>query len=132
MTLISAQNERYRRHDRGKMSYHFGQAAEGQVERFYVHKGARVLHRRWRGRVGEIDLVLQDVSGLIFVEVKASKSMDHALRSLRPAQIQRIMQTAEEFLAQVPTGSLTNVRFDVACVDGSAQTQVLENAFGHF
>jgi putative endonuclease len=43
----------------------------------------------------------------------------------------RIIGSAEEFLANEPNGSLTNVRFDVALVDQTGQLRILENAFGH-
>jgi putative endonuclease len=45
--------------------------------------------------------------------------------------MKRIYQSAEEFLGQQPNGSLTEVRFDVALVDGCGDTRIIENAFGH-
>lgn len=114
------------------MAHHFGKSAEAQVERHYERSGAQILHRRWRSRSGEIDLIVQDRDVLVFVEVKASSSMERAMQSLRPAQICRISRAAEEFLQHVPTGVLTDVRFDLACCDRTGHTQVFENAFGHF
>jgi putative endonuclease len=116
----------------GRRSHLFGQSAEEQVSRDYVRRGGHVKERRWRGQGGEIDLIVRDGEELVFVEVKASKSMDAAIQSLRHAQMVRIQRSAEEYLQHVPTGSLTNVRFDLACCDGQGSAQIIENAFGHF
>jgi len=43
--------------------------------------------------------------------------------------VRRLYATGEEFLATQPDGRLTNVRFDVALVNGSGAVQILENAF---
>lgn len=126
---MTLRNSRYHR---GQMSHLFGQSAEDQVARDYERRQARVMERRWRGMAGEVDLIIQDGEDLVFVEVKASKTMDQAMRSLRPRQIARIQRSAEEYLQHVPTGSLTNIRFDLVCCDGSGHPQVCENAFGHF
>lgn len=117
---------------RGRMAHQFGQSAEDQVSRVYERRGANILERRWRGQSGEIDLILQDAEVLVFVEVKASKSIEKAMHSLSTVQMSRIHRCAEEYLTKVPTGSLTEVRFDLACCDGMDQPQVFENAFGHF
>lgn len=120
------------RRARGRMAHLSGAAAEGIVERHYTDSGATVLARRWRGQQGEIDLVLRDDSGLVFVEVKAAAGFDRAIASLRPVQMARICGAAEEFAGTQPDGLLSCMRFDLAAVDGHGQVKVLENAFGEF
>lgn len=116
-------------HNRGAMSYQAGLAAETIVENDYARHGCPVLARRWRGKGGEIDLILQDGDGLIFVEVKTSKTHARAASHVSPRQIARIMTAAEEFVATQPRGGLTDMRFDVALVDGTGHVRVIENAF---
>lgn len=116
---------------RGRMSYHAGIAAENRIAQDYERRGFAIARRRWRGRAGEIDLILRDGSALIFVEVKQSRSFARAAESLSSRQMRRIYRSAEEFLAGEPAGSLTEVRFDVALVDGQGATEIIENAFGH-
>ena len=118
------------RHYRGKTAYHAGMAAEHLIAQDYERRGFSVAFRRWRGQSGEIDLILRNGSGLIFVEVKQARDFARAVHSLSHRQIQRIYQSAEEFLSQEPNGSLTEVRFDVALVDGQGKLQIVENAFG--
>jgi putative endonuclease len=117
--------------DRGKTSYLAGLAAEEVVARHYIGRGCIHRDTRWRGKRGEIDLVMADGEVIVFVEVKKSRDFATALSHVTPAQVRRIYATGEEYLATLPSGSLTDVRFDVALVDGSGQFQVVENAFGH-
>ncbi len=114
----------------GRMSYHAGDAAEQRIALDYERRGFTVEQRRWRGGGGEIDLVLRNSDGLVFVEVKHSRSIARAAESLGPAQMRRICAAAEQFLADEPTGQFTDVRFDVALVDGIGAFEIIENAFG--
>ncbi|MEP5732110.1 MAG: YraN family protein [Sulfitobacter sp.] len=120
------------RHFRGKVAYHAGAAAENRIAEDYERRGFAVARRRWRGAGGEIDLIVRDGAGLIFVEVKQSRCLARAAESLSQRQMTRIYASAEEFLGTEPAGSLTDVRFDVALVDGQGDMQIIENAFGHF
>ncbi len=103
-----------------------------RIAQDYERRGFAVARRRWRGQSGEIDLIVQDGEGLIFIEVKQSRSFDCAAQALSQAQMPRVYRTAEEFLGTQPLGSLTDVRFDVALVTGFGDTQIIENAFDHF
>lgn len=114
---------------RGKLAYHSGLCAEESVERAYEARGHTVAARRWRGKGGEIDLILKDGEGLIFVEVKKSKSFAKAAERVSQRQIGRLYAAASEYMARMPRGQDTDVRFDVALVDGSGAMEILENAF---
>lgn len=116
---------------RGANAYHAGASAEDSVARDYQRRGFATAARRWRGRGGEIDLVVRDASALVFVEVKKSRDFARAAAHLTPRQMQRIYVTAEEYIANEPNGSLTPMRFDVALVDASGRLKIIENAFGH-
>lgn len=120
------------RRERGKRAYCAGAAAEDQVARDYARRGLAEERRRWRGRRGEIDLVMRDGAALVFVEVKQSRSFERAAESLSARQMARIYGAAEEYLAHAPDGQLTETRFDVALVDGRGEIRIVENAFGAF
>lgn len=117
-----------KRQIRGRRAYLAGQAAEETVDRLYQQKGYEILARRWRGGGGEIDLIYRDGDGCVFVEVKQSSDFDRAVQSLRPAQIRRLMQAASVFVAGEPRGQMTDMRFDVALVNGRGETEIRENA----
>ncbi|MCV2882673.1 YraN family protein [Actibacterium sp. XHP0104] len=107
--------------------YLAGLAAEETVARDYLRRGLKLAGRRWRGRSGEIDLIARDGDGLVFVEVKKSRSFARAAERLTRRQIDRILMAAQEFCAGEPLGQLTEMRFDVALVDGAGRLEILEN-----
>lgn len=112
----------------GAVSYHAGLAAEESVARQYARAGCPVVARRWRGAAGEIDMIAREGGVLIFVEVKQSRTHAEAASHLSPRQFARIRLAAEEFAGNEPQGSLTEMRFDVALVDGQGVIEILENA----
>ncbi|MFD1344690.1 YraN family protein [Litorisediminicola beolgyonensis] len=118
------------RSDAGRTGYHAGRSAEGMVARDYARRGYPLAADRWRGEGGEIDLILRDGDGLIFVEVKKSRSFARAALRLGRPQQRRICAAAEEFAATEPRGSLTEMRFDLAVVNAQGEIHILENAFG--
>lgn len=113
---------------RGSVAYHAGLAAENSVASSYARAGHAIVAQRWRGSCGEIDLIVQDGDGFVFVEVKQSRSHAEAAEHVSRAQIRRIFGAATEFVARAPRGQLTDMRFDVALVDGAGRIEILENA----
>lgn len=105
-----------------------GRAAEDAVAAHFLRAGARVVARRWRGRSGEIDLVLREGAAHVFVEVKRAAGHAAAAARLGPRQAARIMAAALEYLADDPRGQDAEMRFDVALVDGIGRIEVLANA----
>lgn len=114
---------------KGARAFHAGFAAEEQVAQLYDRSGRAVCARRWRGLSGEIDLIARDGAEVIFIEVKQSRTHAEAAQHLTPRQMARIYTAASEFLAGEPAGQLTDVRFDLALVDGMGRIEVLENAY---
>jgi len=117
------------RQQRGTTSYHAGLAAEELVAQRYESAQQPVLAKRWRGSCGEIDLVAQNGDGVIFIEVKKSRSHARAASHLTRRQMDRIYGAGSEFLATQPRGQLTDVRIDLALVDDTGRVDVIENAF---
>lgn len=113
---------------RGATSYHAGIAAEDQVSQLYDRSGRPVIARRWRGSIGEIDLIVREGETVVFIEVKKSSSHALAAEQLTYGQMQRIMATASEFVGGEPNGQNTDMRFDVALVDAMGRIEIIENA----
>lgn len=114
----------------GSVAYHAGFVAEGAVAARYVADGRTIVARRWRGTGGEIDLIARDGAGVIFIEVKKSRSFARAAERVSLRQMERIYASASEFLSGEPGGQNTDVRFDVALVDDVGRIKIVENAFG--
>lgn len=79
-------------------------------------RGYRVLGRRFRYPVGEIDIVARRGRTLAVIEVKARKSLDDAAEAVGPRQRARILRATEWLLAERPSLSALQPRFDVMLV----------------
>lgn len=122
------QNDRDRVGDARRTNYHAGLSAEHAVERHYRDQGAILRETRWRGRCGEIDLILSEGDTVVFVEVKKSRTHAQAVQRVTPRQLARILQSAEDYLGSCPNGSLTDARLDVALVDAQGVIDIIPNA----
>ena len=113
---------------RQRVNYYAGLCAEDTVAQVYTRNGARLLEKRWRGPGGEIDLIFEDGARVVFVEVKTSKTHVNALQRVTHRQMARICASAEAYLGRCPQGSLTDMRIDVALVDGHGAVRIVRNA----
>ena len=78
--------------------------------------GYRILARRFRTPVGEIDLVARRGGVLAFVEVKRRDESAAALEAVTPRSRQRIRRAAELFLRRHPALAGLGLRFDIIVV----------------
>ena len=80
-------------------------------------KGYRILGRRIKTHVGEIDLVARSPFGPVcFIEVKARADLMLAAQSVAPRQQTRIARAASLYLASRPGLARDGVRFDIVAV----------------
>ena len=75
-------------------------------------KGFRILARRYRTPVGEIDLIARRAGVVAFVEVKSRPTLAEAAEALTPAGRQRIARAASLWLARNPAAAELTLRFD--------------------
>lgn len=76
-----------------------GRRAEIYAEIYLWLHGYRVIARRFKTPVGEIDLIARKGRDLIFVEVKTRPSLRLATECLTPKGRRRIRRAAQYFLA---------------------------------
>ena len=76
---------RRRRDPSASPRFALGLSAESRAAAFLIAKGFRIVARRFRSPVGEVDIVARRGKLLVFVEVKARSSLDAAAESLPPA-----------------------------------------------
>lgn len=112
---------------RGAHAYQVGVDAETRVKTMLLKSGWQILLERARTKRGEIDLVASKASILCFIEVKSRQTTAEALFALRPAQQKRLYNAAECLLAQHPTWSYDQMRFDLVTVDAAGKTTWLED-----
>lgn len=111
----------------GSLNYHSGIAAEDSVVMHYLLAGAKVAARRWRGKAGEVDLVLRLNDLHLFVEVKKAATFAAAAERLTAVQMSRVSLAAEEYLATLPDGETGFIRVDAALVDENGRVEIIEN-----
>src|SRR5438128_7528677 len=99
-----------------QVAFALGLSAESRAAAYLVAKGYRIVARRFRSPVGEIDIVARRRGVLVFVEVKARNTIDDAALSLLHRQQQRIAAAAGAWLAAHPEDAESDVRFDAVLV----------------
>ena len=99
-----------------QIAFRTGISAESRAAAFLIAKGFRILARRWKSPVGEIDIIARRRSLLVFVEVKARETLDDAAWSVTDRQRLRIAAAAEAWLARNIDDRIRDIRFDAMLV----------------
>ncbi len=98
------------------------------------HRGYAILARRYRTRYGEIDIIAQDGSTIVFVEVKVRRTDRYgtAAETVTPWKQRRLAAMAADYLAWSDRLDAP-CRFDVVAIDGIGTERVtiqhIESAF---
>jgi putative endonuclease len=79
-------------------------------------KGFRLLARGYRGRGGEIDLVMRRGALVIAVEVKARATMEAAAEAVTPGKIARIAAGMRQFRSERGLGDDLTYRCDAVLI----------------
>lgn len=112
----------------GRTAYLNGLAAEDIAARLYEAQQGKILERRWKRREGEIDLIVSIGGVIVFVEVKARKTLNLAAESLSAHQVNRMFTVASKYLAESGAGLNADTRFDMVLVDRQGGAEIMENA----
>lgn len=114
--------------------YRTGQWAEELALAHLCTQGLQLITRNYRCRGGEIDLIMQHQTVLVFVEVRyrASHYSGGSAESIDYRKQQRILLTAQHYLQAHPQARSFPCRFDVVLLKGnqtSPQVQWIADAF---
>ena len=112
-----------------QVAFRLGISAESRAAALLIAKGFRILARRFRSPVGEIDIVARKRHLLVFVEVKARERLDDTAWSVTERQRARIIAAAEAWLADHPDPSIQDIRFDAMLVAPGRVPQHIPAAF---
>ena len=112
-----------------------GLGAEQLAVDYLVRRGVQVIHRNFRCRLGEIDLIVQDDRCLVFVEVRyrGCGSFSRAGQTVDRHKQRKLIRTAALYVAKRPQYSHSVMRFDVIAIDagqdGATTTSWIRDAF---
>ena len=110
-------------------AFRLGLSAESRAAAWLIAHGYRILARRWKSPLGEIDIIAARRHLLIFVEVKARAELDSAAESVTEQQRRRIAAAAEAWLAAFPQPSIRDMRFDAILVAPGKLPRHIQGAF---
>ncbi|MEK7815495.1 MAG: YraN family protein [Pseudomonadota bacterium] len=110
-----------------------GREAEDAACAHLRQNGLTLLARNYRSPWGEIDLVMQDGDGLVFVEVRYRARTDFGApaETVDGGKQSRLRATAEHYLQHTRGASRKPCRFDIVAIAGGADGGLhwLRNAF---
>lgn len=121
-----------------KTSKQIGDKAEQIAADFLISQGLKILHKNYKTRFGEIDLIAQDQnSTLIFVEVRFRKfdkyqKFGNSAESITLKKQQKIIKAAQEFLTtlnKTPFCRFDCVLFDIQNNKKNITPKWIKNAF---
>lgn len=92
-----------------------------------ICKGYRILARRFKTPYGEIDIIAKKKNVVVFVEVKARKTMDKCFIAITRKQLQRIQNASEIFMSMKHQFANCDRRYDVILVANSSFPMHIEN-----
>lgn len=103
-----------------------GRQGEDQALAHLQRNGLALVERNFRCKGGEIDLVMEQRGGLVFVEVRqrTGAGFGGALASVTPAKQRRLVLAAQLYLQRLAT--LPPCRFDLVTID-AGQLRWLQN-----
>lgn len=108
-----------------------GRYYEHQVLTFLKQQGLTFVERNARNRAGEIDLIMRDNTGWVFIEVRFRKNGDYgnALLSVNWHKRRKLLAAAKLWLAQRQESfDTSSCRFDICAITGN-QFEWVQNAF---
>jgi putative endonuclease len=110
-----------------------GKTGEDLACRELERRGYALLDRRYRLRIGEIDIVCRDGGTLVFVEVKAreGKMFGAAAEAVTATKRRRIVALATEYLTRHRLSDQP-CRFDVVAIQmnaGEPRVELFQGAF---
>ncbi|MHA7884336.1 YraN family protein [Nitratireductor rhodophyticola] len=110
-------------------AYRLGHRGEWLAAMALRLKGYRILARRYRTKLGEIDLIARRGDLVAIVEVKARPTVEAAMDAVSyHAQI-RIERAADLWLARQPDHACLSLRFDLVAVLPRRWPVHVENLF---
>jgi putative endonuclease len=92
-------------------------------------KGYRLLARRYKSPLGEIDLIMRRGKVTAFIEVKARRSHDDAVTAVTSYQSRRIVAAAGIWMSHDPAAASQACRFDIVAIAPYQWPLHIENAF---
>jgi len=105
-----------------------GLSAEQQACDYLLGRGLALVERNYRTPHGEIDLIMRDAKGMVFVEVRFRRSRDFGgpAESVNRAKQDKLRASAAHYLQRHRGAAKRPCRFDVVALSGAPGQEQLE------
>lgn len=110
-------------------AYRRGHRGEWLAALALMLKGYRIVARRYRTKLGEIDLIARRGDLVLIVEVKARPTLAEAMDAVAYSSQRRIKGAADLWLSRQPDYARLSVRFDMVAVLPRRWPVHVENVF---
>ena len=110
-------------------AYLGGHRGEALAAWYLRLKFYRIVTRRYKTPVGEIDLIADRFGTTVFIEVKARSRAASETETLEAVNTSRIVRAAQYWLARHPDKAETDFRFDVIFLAPGRWPRHVINAF---
>ena len=112
-----------------RKAYRRGHRGEWLAAVALMLKGYRILARRYRTKLGEIDLIARRGDLVAIVEVKVRATLAQAMEAIAQESEHRIEGAADLWLARQPDHARLSVRFDMVAILPRRWPVHVENVF---
>ena len=111
----------------------FGKDSESVAVRHLKKNGYKILQQNYRTKLGEIDIIAKDKNTLVFVEVKARKTLHFGSPkwAVTPKKQKAISKVALYYLKATRQHNVS-ARFDVVAISSlqnNPRIEIIKNAF---
>ena len=97
-------------------AYRRGDRGEFLASLALMLKGYRIVARRYRTKLGEIDLIARRGDLVLIVEVKVRQTLVEAMEAVGHTSERRIERAADIWLSRQPDHARLSLRFDLVAV----------------
>jgi putative endonuclease len=110
-----------------------GKEGESIAVQYLIKNGYKILETNYRTKLGEIDIIAKDKKTIVFVEVKARRSVHFGSPkwAVTPQKQKKISMVALYYLKTTDQSNV-NARFDVVAITANRdrpQVEIIKNAF---
>jgi putative endonuclease len=112
-----------------RKAYRRGHRGEWLAALALILKGFRIIARRYRTKLGEIDLIARRGDLVLIVEVKVRATLIEAMDAIAYQSERRIEAAADLWLSRQPDHGRLSIRFDMVAVLPRRWPVHVENMF---
>lgn len=114
-----------------------GEEGELLASDHLIKKGYKIITSNYTFKKGQIDIIARKGNIIAIVEVKTRSTPDFGdpQEFVKKAQINRLVETADQFMQEYESDEVLNVRFDIIGIiknKSGLRIEHLEDAFYHF